>query len=73
MKTALIIIGIQKDYFAGGKYPLVNPLVAAQNAYMLLQCFREHDGHHVHVQHIALESDAAFFSKAIMVQIYMIL
>ena len=63
MKTALIIIDIQKDYFPGGKYPLVNPLVAAQNAYMLLQCFREHSGYHVHIQHIALESDAAFFIK----------
>ncbi len=63
MKTALIIIDIQKDYFEGGKYPLVNPLVAAQNAYMLLQCFREHGGHHIHVQHIALEPDAAFFVK----------
>ena len=63
MKTALIIIDIQKDYFAGGKYPLVNPLAAAQNAYMLLQCFREHGGHHIHVQHIALEPDATFFVK----------
>jgi len=64
MKTALIIIDIQKDYFPGGKYPLVNPLEAAQNAYMLLQCFREHGGHHVHIQHIALEPDATFFVKS---------
>jgi nicotinamidase-related amidase len=63
MKTALLIIDIQKDYFEGGKYPLVNPLEAAKNAYMLLQCFREHDGHHVHIQHISLEPDAAFFVK----------
>ena len=63
MKTALLIIDIQKDYFEGGKYPLVNPLDAAKNAYMLLQCFREHDGHHVHIQHISQEPDAAFFIK----------
>ena len=63
MKTALIIIGVQKDYFAGGKYPLVNPLETAQNAYMLLQCFREHSGHHVHIQHIALEPNAVFLVK----------
>src|SRR5215213_7910521 len=61
MKTALIIIDVQKDYFPGGKYPLVNPLEAAQKAYMLLQCFRERDGHHVHVQHISTEPDAKFF------------
>ncbi|HQV94588.1 MAG TPA: cysteine hydrolase family protein [Anaerolineales bacterium] len=63
MKTALLVIDIQNDYFEGGKFPLVNPLAAAKKAYELLQCFREHGGHHVHVQHISLESDAAFFVK----------
>ena len=63
MKTALLVIDIQKDYFPGGKYPLVEPLAAAKNAYMLLQCFREHGGHHVHIQHISLEPDATFFIK----------
>ena len=63
MKTALLVIDIQKDYFPGGKYPLVEPLAAAQKAYMLLQCFREHSGHHVHIQHISLEPDATFFIK----------
>jgi nicotinamidase-related amidase len=61
MKTALLVIDIQKDYFPGGKYPLVNPLEAAQKAYMILQCFREHNAHHVHIQHISLEPDATFF------------
>jgi len=63
MKTALLIIDIQKDYFEGGKYPLMNPLTAAKKAYELLQCFREHGGQHVHIQHISLEPDAAFFIK----------
>ena len=61
MKTALLLIDIQKDYFPGGKYPLVNPLEAAKQAYMILQCFREHGGHHVHIQHISKKPDAAFF------------
>ena len=66
MKTALLLIGIQKDYFEGGKYPLVKPLDAAKNAYVLLQCFREHGpqgAQHVHIQHISLEPDATFFIK----------
>ena len=63
MKTALLVIDIQKDYFPGGKYPLVEPLDAAKKAYMLLQCFREHGGHHIHIQHISLEPDATFFIK----------
>ena len=61
MKTALLIIDIQKDYFPGGKHPLVNPWEAAKKAYMLLQCFREHGGHHVHLQHISKKPDAAYF------------
>ncbi|HSA99937.1 MAG TPA: cysteine hydrolase family protein [Anaerolineales bacterium] len=61
MKTALLIIDIQKDYFPGGKHPLVNPLEAAQNAYMILQCFREHGGQHVHIQHISKKPNATFF------------
>ncbi len=63
MNTALLVIDIQKDYFPGGKFPLVNPEEAAKKAYMLLQCFREHGGHHVHIQHISLKPDAAFFIK----------
>ena len=61
MKTALLIIDIQKDYFSGGKHPLVNPLEAAEKAYVLLQCFREHGGHHVHIQHISEKPDATYF------------
>ena len=61
MKTALLVIDIQKDYFPGGKMELVNPLEAAQKAYMLLQCFREHKQKTVHIQHISLSPTATFF------------
>jgi nicotinamidase-related amidase len=61
MNTALLLIDIQNDYFPGGKMELVNPLAVAKKAYSLLQCFREHDGHHVHIQHVSLKPDAAFF------------
>jgi nicotinamidase-related amidase len=61
LKTALLIIDIQNDYFPGGKYPLVNPLEAAQKAYMILQCFREQSGYHVHIQHVSQKPDATFF------------
>jgi nicotinamidase-related amidase len=63
MKTALLVIDIQNDYFPGGKFPLVDPMEAAQKAYELLQCFREHGGNHIHIQHISLEPDATFFIK----------
>jgi len=61
MKTALLVIDIQKDYFPGGKMPLVNPEAAAKNAYTLLQCFREHGGRHVHIQHVSTRPGATFF------------
>ncbi len=61
LKTALLVIDIQKDHFPGGKLPLVNPLQTAQNAYMLLQCFRESSGYHVHIQHISKKPDATYF------------
>lgn len=63
MKTALLVIDIQNDYFPGGKNPVVNALDAAQNAYMLLQCFREMNAYHVHIQHISIKPDATFFIK----------
>ena len=61
MKTALLLLDFQKDHFPGGKHPLVNALEAAKRAYMILQCFREHGGRHVHIQHISQEPDATFF------------
>ena len=61
MKTALLLIDIQNDYFPGGKMELVQPLEAAKNAYELLQCFREHDLYHVHIQHVATNPGAKFF------------
>ena len=61
MKTALLLIDIQNDYFPGGKMELFNPLEAAKKAYMLLQCFREHGGNHVHIQHISKSPTATFF------------
>ena len=60
MKSVLLLIDIQKDYFPGGRMELVQPLEAAKKAYELLQCFREHQGHHVHIQHVAIKPDATF-------------
>ncbi len=61
MKTALLLIDIQKDYFPGGRMPLVEPLAAAQKAYALLQCFREHGQPTVHIQHVSTRPNATFF------------
>ena len=60
MKTSLLLIDIQNDYFPGGKMELVDPLEASTKANELLQCFREHGLHHVHVQHVATKPEATF-------------
>ncbi len=61
MKTALLLIDIQNDYFPGGSRELVRPEEAAQKAGELLRCFREHDKYTVHVQHISTRPDATVF------------
>ncbi len=61
MKTSLLLIDIQKEYFPGGKNELVRPLEAANKAHELLQCFREHNQHHVHIQHVATKPGATTF------------
>ena len=60
MKNALLLIDFQNDYFPGGKMELASPLEAARNARELLQCFREHGGMHIHVQHVARRAGATF-------------
>jgi nicotinamidase-related amidase len=60
MKTALLLIDIQNDYFPGGKMELVGAAEAARNAYELLQCFREHGLYHVHIQHVSTKPGATF-------------
>jgi len=61
MKSALLLIDIQNDYFPGGKMELESPVEAAQNAAELLQCFREHAMPTVHIQHVSLDPQATFF------------
>lgn len=61
MKTALLLIDIQNDYFPGGKMELEGPIEAAHKANELLQCFRDHKLPTVHIQHVSLKPDATFF------------
>jgi nicotinamidase-related amidase len=61
MKTALLLIDIQNDYFPGGKMELEGALQAGARAGALLQCFREHGGQHIHIQHESRRPGATFF------------
>lgn len=61
MKTALLLIDIQNDYFPGGKMELVGPIPAGACAKRLLTLFREKKMPVVHVQHISVRPGATFF------------
>ncbi len=61
MKTALILVDIQKDYFPGGRMELVGMNDASRNARELLQFFREKKWPIFHIQHIAVKDSATFF------------
>ncbi|WP_232780530.1 cysteine hydrolase family protein [Capnocytophaga cynodegmi] len=60
MKTALLIVDIQNDYFEGGAMPLMNPEKASANAKLLLKDFRKKSLPVVHIQHIANRANATF-------------
>jgi nicotinamidase-related amidase len=61
MTTALVIIDIQNDYFAGGNMPLEGAEAAAVNARRLLAEFRGCGLPVFHVQHIMKRPNATFF------------
>lgn len=61
MKTALLLIDIQNDYFPHGKMELEGSIEASEHAKRLLAYFREHRMPLAHIQHIALRPTATFF------------
>ncbi len=61
MKTALLLIDIQNDYFKGGRSELVKPLDALCNAEKALKIAREKEMPIIHVQHINTREGASFF------------
>jgi nicotinamidase-related amidase len=61
MKSALILIDIQNDYFPGGAMELVGMSPAAAKARKLLAACRQARRPIFHVQHLALGPEATFF------------
>jgi nicotinamidase-related amidase len=61
MKTALLLIDIQNDYFPGGAMELAGMTQAAAQARGLLTACRQAGLAVIHVQHVALGPDAPFF------------
>ena len=61
MKTALLLIDIQNDYFPNGRMPLERSTDASQKAQEILHAFRAKQKLVVHVQHISTRPDATYF------------
>lgn len=61
MTTALLLIDIQNDYFAGGRMALHEPDHAARQAASVLAHFRATGRPVVHVRHVADRPGATFF------------
>jgi nicotinamidase-related amidase len=61
MKTALILVDIQNDYFPGGKMELERSVEASLQARQLLAMFRKRQLPLVHVQHLSSRTGATFF------------
>lgn len=61
MKTALLLIDLQNDYFEGGTMTLVNADKAINNAKLILDKFRKDHLTVIHIQHIATNPAATFF------------
>lgn len=59
--TALVIIDVQNDYFAGGNMSLVGSAEAGQKAKQLLEYYRQNHLPVIHIKHIALQAGATFF------------
>ena len=61
MKSALLIIDIQNDYFPGGKMELEGSPEASLAAQRVLAHFREKELPLIHIQHISPRPGATFF------------
>jgi nicotinamidase-related amidase len=60
MPRALLLIDIQRDYFPGGAYPLVEPEAAAAAARHLLDGFRARQEPVIHLRHVWDAPEATF-------------
>ncbi len=61
MKTALILIDIQNDYFPGGKMELEGSVEASICANRLQSFYRERKLPVIHIQHINIRPGSTFF------------
>ena len=60
MKSALLLLEIQNDYFTNGRMPLEKSNDIIPNVQAILQAFRSKKQPVIYVQHVATQPDATF-------------
>jgi nicotinamidase-related amidase len=61
MKSGLILVDFQNDYFPGGRMELVGSEAAAAKAQILLHAFRKAQRPVIHIRHLSVQPGATFF------------
>ncbi len=61
MKTVLVLVDIQNDYFPGGRHELAEPERAAGQARRALERFRAAGWPVFHIRHVSEKDGASFF------------
>ncbi len=61
MKTGMLLVDIQNDYFPGGNMELVSMEKAADTASTVLAKFRQQKNFVYHIQHVSTRTGATFF------------
>lgn len=61
MKTALLLIDLQNDYFPGGKMELYEANKAVNHAKLMLDEFRKNKDTIIYIQHFSVRPEATFF------------
>jgi len=61
MRSALLLIDIQNDYFPGGKMELEGSIEASLRARELLRLFRRKRSPVIHIHHVSTRPGASFF------------
>ena len=72
MKTSLVLIDIQNDYFDKGSMTLEGADKASVNAQLILDKFRSEGLPVIHIQHITASPAATFFCPTLLGLKYMI-
>jgi nicotinamidase-related amidase len=61
MKSALLVIDVQNDYFPNGNMELAGSVEAGKSIRKVMDEFRKEKKTIIHIQHIAAKPDATFF------------